>query len=312
MPDLIRTPIRDHRDPAADAGLGTLPEWDLSDLYAGENAPELAHDLDWLGAECATFARDYEGKLADLDAEGLLGAIRRQERIGRRVGAGAADDARVGLESHLPEQGVAGGGRRLEPQGDRVDEEPEAVGQAEGLLHGAPDPRNGGPEREGGDLLVQLDELALQRPFRRRQDLLGHVDVRGGHLALIPLRVGQRLRVDGGLRPEFPLLVDPSRDPHGHPGARLLIPGAAGGADLRQDRRVVPPPPLVVQDGRQRDRPALEPDLERLAHDLEGDVEPIVAGHGQLLVDIADGVGHLGLEPGEPGGEVVPDRDFQP
>ena len=81
MPDLIRTPIRDLRDPAADAGLGTLPEWDLSDLYAGEDAPELAHDLDWLGAECATFARDYEGKLADLDAEGLLGAIRRQERI---------------------------------------------------------------------------------------------------------------------------------------------------------------------------------------------------------------------------------------
>ena len=49
--------IRDARDPASNEGLGALPEWDLTDLYASEDAPELARDLDWLGAECATFDR---------------------------------------------------------------------------------------------------------------------------------------------------------------------------------------------------------------------------------------------------------------
>jgi oligoendopeptidase F len=73
---------RDARDPAAEeAALGPLPEWDLSDLYAGEDAPELARDRAWLAAECAAFARDYEGRLGALDAEGMLGAIRRYERI---------------------------------------------------------------------------------------------------------------------------------------------------------------------------------------------------------------------------------------
>jgi oligoendopeptidase F len=73
--------LRDARDPAADEALGPLPVWDLSDLYPSETAPELRADLDWLGAECASFARDYEGQLAALDAAGLLGAIRRWERI---------------------------------------------------------------------------------------------------------------------------------------------------------------------------------------------------------------------------------------
>ncbi|MBA3323892.1 MAG: oligoendopeptidase F, partial [Rhodobacteraceae bacterium] len=74
-------PAFDAREPTAGDGLGALPEWDLGDLYASEDAPELARDLDWLRAECAGFARDYEGKLAALDDEGMLAAIRRYERI---------------------------------------------------------------------------------------------------------------------------------------------------------------------------------------------------------------------------------------
>ena len=70
----------DARDPA-DGGLGALPEWDLSDLYAAPDAPEIVRDLDWLQAECAAFAATYEGKLAELDAPGLLEAVRRYERI---------------------------------------------------------------------------------------------------------------------------------------------------------------------------------------------------------------------------------------
>ncbi len=61
--------------------LGNLPEWDLSDLYSGPNSPEIKRDMDWLESHCAAFAADYQGKLADLDAAGLLEAVKRYERI---------------------------------------------------------------------------------------------------------------------------------------------------------------------------------------------------------------------------------------
>ncbi len=77
----LSRPVHDARDPAAGENLGPLPEWDLSDLYAAPDAPEVARDTDWLGTECRSFAADYEGRLAGLDAEGLLGTIRRWERI---------------------------------------------------------------------------------------------------------------------------------------------------------------------------------------------------------------------------------------
>ncbi len=74
-------PLHDARDPASGNEFGNLPEWDLTDLYAGPDAPELTRDLDWLKSECAAFAGEYEGKLADLDAAGLLKCIQRYERI---------------------------------------------------------------------------------------------------------------------------------------------------------------------------------------------------------------------------------------
>jgi oligoendopeptidase F len=43
-------------DAAAEAGaipLGDLPDWDLTDLYASPDAPEIKRDLDWLETECA-------------------------------------------------------------------------------------------------------------------------------------------------------------------------------------------------------------------------------------------------------------------
>ncbi|MEE9388791.1 MAG: M3 family oligoendopeptidase [Paracoccaceae bacterium] len=61
--------------------MGPLPDWDLSDLYTGTDAPELARDLKWLETACADFAADYEGKLADLDAAGMLECVQRDEKI---------------------------------------------------------------------------------------------------------------------------------------------------------------------------------------------------------------------------------------
>ena len=61
--------------------LGDLPEWDLSDLYTSEDAPELLRDLNWIKKSCTNFSEDYEGKLINLDATGLLGAVQRYEAI---------------------------------------------------------------------------------------------------------------------------------------------------------------------------------------------------------------------------------------
>ena len=61
--------------------LGDLPEWDLSDLYSSPDAPELKRDMNWLEEACASFAAGYEGKLADLDAAGMLDCVLRYEKI---------------------------------------------------------------------------------------------------------------------------------------------------------------------------------------------------------------------------------------
>lgn len=66
--------------------LGNLPEWDLTDLYTAQDAAELTRDLGWLETACADFAADYEGKLGDLDAAGLLEAVQRNERISTIAG----------------------------------------------------------------------------------------------------------------------------------------------------------------------------------------------------------------------------------
>jgi oligoendopeptidase F len=79
-------PARDANPSSGAKDLGDLPEWDLSDLYTGQDAPELKRDLDWLEEACASFAADYEGKLVDLDAGGLLDCVLRNEKINQIAG----------------------------------------------------------------------------------------------------------------------------------------------------------------------------------------------------------------------------------
>ncbi|MTH63401.1 M3 family oligoendopeptidase [Paracoccus shanxieyensis] len=73
------------RDEAASAApvadLGTLPDWDLTDLYPAPDAPELQADLDTLSAACTQFAKDYEGRLATLDGPKMLDCIERYQQI---------------------------------------------------------------------------------------------------------------------------------------------------------------------------------------------------------------------------------------
>jgi oligoendopeptidase F len=54
------------RAAARAADLGALPEWDLSDLYSGIDAPDFRADLARAEAACGQFSADYAGKVAEL------------------------------------------------------------------------------------------------------------------------------------------------------------------------------------------------------------------------------------------------------
>ena len=61
------------------AALGTLPEWNLSDLYPGADSPALTGDLARLADDAAAFHERYEGKLADLSGAALGAAVEAYE-----------------------------------------------------------------------------------------------------------------------------------------------------------------------------------------------------------------------------------------
>jgi oligoendopeptidase F len=66
--------------------LGALPEWDLADLYTGQDAPELEADLIAALAAAVAFAAAYQGKLADAEAGSIATAIAEYERIEEILG----------------------------------------------------------------------------------------------------------------------------------------------------------------------------------------------------------------------------------
>jgi oligoendopeptidase F len=71
--------------------LGTLPEWNLADLYAGLDDPAIGRDLERMDAECVAFEEAFKGKLTDLarspQAGAVLGeAVRRYEAIDDLMG----------------------------------------------------------------------------------------------------------------------------------------------------------------------------------------------------------------------------------
>ncbi|MBT5812028.1 MAG: oligoendopeptidase F, partial [Rhodospirillaceae bacterium] len=86
--------------------LGDLPEWDLSDLYSGVDAPELETDLTQSADKAAAFAERYKGNLASLGGAALAGAIREYEAMDEVLSAvmsfsgllhaGAVSDPEVG------------------------------------------------------------------------------------------------------------------------------------------------------------------------------------------------------------------------
>ena len=59
---------------AGKKAVGGLPEWNLSDLYAGLDDPAIKRDLDRADADCAAFEAAYKGKLNQLAGSAEAGA----------------------------------------------------------------------------------------------------------------------------------------------------------------------------------------------------------------------------------------------
>ena len=86
--------------------LGALPEWDLSDLYAAPDAPQLAADLAAAAAAAEAFRARYRGRIEALDGAALAEAVVDYERIEEQIGrigsyamllhAGDMSDAEIG------------------------------------------------------------------------------------------------------------------------------------------------------------------------------------------------------------------------
>ncbi len=68
--------------------LGTLPEWDLSDLYKGPDDPAIAKDLQQTQKIAKDIRDDYQGKLARAASDGakLGGAISKYEALADQLG----------------------------------------------------------------------------------------------------------------------------------------------------------------------------------------------------------------------------------
>ncbi len=69
-----------------DGTAGTLPSWDLRDLYPAPDSPELAADLERAAADARAFEAGHVGRLAALPGAALGAAIGEYERIEEVLG----------------------------------------------------------------------------------------------------------------------------------------------------------------------------------------------------------------------------------
>jgi oligoendopeptidase F len=91
-PPSARKAVASKRTPnKAPAKIGTLPEWDLSDLYPGLDSPRIKDDLARADALCLSFEEQYKGKLATLadrpdGGTSLAAAVKALESIDDLIG----------------------------------------------------------------------------------------------------------------------------------------------------------------------------------------------------------------------------------
>ncbi len=83
-----------------------LPTWDLSDLYASPDAPEIEQDLARADSDAIAFEARCKGRLAGFDATALADAIAVYEAIDERLGRlGAFASLRFSIDGTDPHRG---------------------------------------------------------------------------------------------------------------------------------------------------------------------------------------------------------------
>ena len=69
-----------------DAELGTLPRWNLADLYDGPSDPQIDADLDWAAEQARSLAQTVRGKMAQMAPGKLAETIVWYETIYETLG----------------------------------------------------------------------------------------------------------------------------------------------------------------------------------------------------------------------------------
>ena len=72
--------------PVEDDDLGTLPRWNLADLYSGPSDPQIDADLDWAAEQAKAMSDTVKGTMAAMTPEKLAETISWYETIYERLG----------------------------------------------------------------------------------------------------------------------------------------------------------------------------------------------------------------------------------
>ena len=70
----------------SDVAAETLPRWDLSDLYAAPDAPEVQADLERAAADAVALADEFKGRLLEVEGDALAEMIARYEQLEETLG----------------------------------------------------------------------------------------------------------------------------------------------------------------------------------------------------------------------------------
>lgn len=73
-------------EPVNDAELGTLPRWNLADLYAGPDDAQIDADLDWAAEQAKALSETVKGTMANMTPAKLAETIAWYETIYERLG----------------------------------------------------------------------------------------------------------------------------------------------------------------------------------------------------------------------------------
>jgi oligoendopeptidase F len=100
------------------ASTAPLPEWDLGDLYAAPDAPEVDNDLRTALEAASALQAEYKGRLGEPDGDALAALIERYERLEEQLGR-AASYAQLLHAAHTDDPEI---GRFFQSVQERVNE----------------------------------------------------------------------------------------------------------------------------------------------------------------------------------------------